>query len=645
MYDENTMRKTFLLWLFSFLIIAFVCALIISFWVLTAQASQNAKTLIGLKINDVEKQLQINETNLHEIRTEMDQNAIAKVRAFAKMLVLNPTLVYNTEEMENIRKLLEVDEVHVSNGEGILVGGSVPEYYNYDYASDSQSAAFMEAITNPDFVLAQDPLPKGINKEIFQYVGVARIDEPGIVQIGYRPEKLAEALEIADIKNLAHGFRIGSSGSILIADKNGKILSASEESYIGKDFNALIDSKSKLSKEENKLPGPEGAFIASINGEKRMFEYRRNGEYILIGQLPSHEMYLSRNSGTNTLIAFNLILFAVIFFVIAKLVQSIVISGIYRVNDSLDRITRGNLNEIVAVRTNKEFESLSEGINSTVNALKDAIQEAASRIDSELAFAKAIQLSALPSRFPAFPERDDFDIYAQMYTAKEVGGDFYDFFLIDSSHLGFVIADVSGKGIPASLFMMISKSILKTNALSKLSVSETLFKANNALCENNEADMFVTVFMGVLDTKTGLLRYVNAGHNPPLLKRANGPFEWLPVKQGFVLAGLPNVRYTEQEISLSKNDTLFLYTDGVTEAMNRVEQLYSPKRLIRVLNQIPEDNHLEKIIAYVKDDVDHFAEGAEQADDITMLALRFLDGKSFLNNMNKRVLPSKEVFE
>ncbi|MBP6983684.1 MAG: SpoIIE family protein phosphatase [Thermotogae bacterium] len=637
------MRKTFLVWLFTFLIIAFICALVVSFWALTAQASQNARTLIRLKIADVEKQLQKNQENLYEIRKELDESGIAKAKAVAKMIQLNPALIGNLEEMQKIRDMLLVDEIHIVDRRGILIFGSVPEYFNYDMASDPQSASFLAAIRDPDFALAQDPLPKGINKEIFQYVGVARLDEPGIVQIGYRPEKLARALEIADIRNLAPGFRIGSSGNILILDQNVVIVSSADDRLLGLPSTTLLDAATAQAVKEQMEKEPEGYFTAAANGEKRLFGYKKSGAYYIVGQLPTQEMYLSRDSGTALLVIFNILLFGVIFFVIARLVQSIVINGIYRVNNSLEKITRGNLNEVVSVRTNKEFASLSNGINTTVNALKDAINEASSRIDTELAFAKAIQHSALPSTFPAFPDRKDFDIYAQMYTAKEVGGDFYDFFLVDSDHLAVVIADVSGKGIPASLFMMISKSIIKTYALSGLSVSDILYKSNIALCENNQEDMFVTAFMGILNTRTGVMRYVNAGHNPPLVRKDNGLYEWLPVKQEFVLAGLPNVRYTEQEITFGPRDTLFLYTDGVTEAMNRVEQLYSPKRLIRVLNQFPVSLGLERTIVGIKEDVDHFAEGTEQADDITMLMLRY-DQNEEISHKENPGNPAKEDF-
>lgn len=610
------MRRTFLTWLLVFMTVAFIAAFSVSFYVQTNQASENAKTLIILKIDDVEKQLEMNMQNLSDIRAESDANALAKARAFATMLAMDPGLVYQTKELEKIRQLLDVDELHVSDEKGILIGGTLESYFGYDYASDPQSGSFLAAIFNKDFELAQDPLPKGINKEVFQYVGVARIDAPGIVQIGYKPEKLSNAMEVADIKNLAPGFRVGKSGSVMVADRYGKIISVADSKFLGK---TLTEYGFSL----NSFNGSEGSFFSEINGKKTLFAYKTHQGYLLIGQLPADEMYLNRNSTVTLLIIFNMLLFAVIFLLIAKLVQSVVINGIHKVNQSLAKITHGDLNEVVNVRTNDEFQSLSNGINTMVEALKVAIKEAESRIDSELAFAKAIQLSALPSNFPAFPDRQDFDIFAGMYTAKEVGGDFYDFFMVNENKLGIVIADVSGKGIPAALFMMVSKSLIKNYALTGLSASEILSKANNSLCENNDANMFVTVFIGILDLSTGTLNYSNAGHNPPLLQRSQGKFEWLPVKRCLVLAGMEDVIYGEQEIALSPGDRLLLYTDGVTEAINRTEQLYSDGRLVEFLNGINRDIVLAEILDCIKSDVDQFADGAEQADDITMLVLEY----------------------
>ena len=603
------MRKTFLIWLFALMIIAFIGVLIVSFSVLTKQASENANALIQLKISDVEKQIDQNEQNLTRIRKEADENALAKASALAKMLSLNPEIVTNVSEIEDIRELLSVDEIHISDETGILIAGTVPSFIGYDFASAEQSSQFLPAITNPKFKLAQDPMPRGINQEIFQYVGVARVDSPGIVQIGYKPQKLINAMEVADIKNLAAGFRVGNSGGVVIVDFQGYILSTNNEENIGKRLNDIGLNLENFNDEE-------GSFLGEINEVDYLISYRKSDEYLIMGTLPTREMYFSRDTGTNMLILFNILLFCAIFFLIARLVQVVVINGIYRVNTTLSKITKGYLDEKVHVENNKEFQMLSKGINTTVDALKEAIHEAERRIDSELAFAKNIQISALPG---PFPKREDVEIYGQMHTAKEVGGDFYDYFMIDETHLGFLIADVSGKGIPAALFMMISKSIIKTYSVNNTDLANILYQSNNTLCENNESNMFVTVFMGIIDLQTGEFTYASAGHNPPLIKRQSQNFQWLEVKSDCPLAAIEKVDFSVYKTQINPGDLLFLYTDGVTEAVNRKEELFSPERLIDYLNTLPEQTKPESIMDLVRHEVEKFAKGAQQADDITML--------------------------
>lgn len=247
------------------------------------------------------------------------------------------------------------------------------------------------------------------------------------------------------------------------------------------------------------------------------------------------------------------------------------------------------------------------------------------RIGAELNVATKIQASMLPCIFPAFPNRKEFDIYASMLPAKEVGGDFYDFFLIDDDKLAVVIADVSGKGVPAALFMVIAKTLLKNNAQYGKSPKEVFETVNDLLCENNEAGMFVTAFMGILDIPTGLFTYVNAGHNPPMIKRMGENCEWLPTKPGFVLAGMDGMSYKQDEITLKQGDVLFMYTDGVTEAVNRQDELFTEPRLLEVANR-HKDSELRELLTNIKSEIDLFANGAEQADDITMLAVRYTGG-------------------
>ena len=244
------------------------------------------------------------------------------------------------------------------------------------------------------------------------------------------------------------------------------------------------------------------------------------------------------------------------------------------------------------------------------------------RIGAELNVATQIQADMLPRIFPAFPDREEFDIYATMDPAKEVGGDFYDFFLVDDDHLAVVIADVSGKGVPAALFMVIAKTLIKNHAQNKEAPCDVFTHANEQLCEGNDAGLFVTAWMGVLEISTGTFTYVNAGHNPPLLKRAGGSFEWLKSRAGFVLAGMEGVRYRENVMQLYPGDCLYLYTDGVTEATDSREQLFGEERLLQVLNEHA-GLTMDQLLFQVRASINEFVGEAEQFDDITMLGLEY----------------------
>lgn len=243
---------------------------------------------------------------------------------------------------------------------------------------------------------------------------------------------------------------------------------------------------------------------------------------------------------------------------------------------------------------------------------------------AELDVAKHIQASVLPSTFPAFPERREFTIYASMEPAREVGGDFYDFFFVDENHLALVIADVSGKGIPAALFMMTARTLLKNLATAGMPPEKVLEEANERLCENNTAAMFVTAWMGILEIGSGRLLFANAGHNPPLLKHDGGEYQYLSHKiyyRSIMLGMRRRISYRCNEITLKTGDVLFLYTDGVTEACNKQLALFGEKRLKDSLD-LPDTADPEELVHTVKSRLDAFADGADQFDDITMLALR-----------------------
>lgn len=264
---------------------------------------------------------------------------------------------------------------------------------------------------------------------------------------------------------------------------------------------------------------------------------------------------------------------------------------------------------------------MTENLKKYIENLKTLTTEKG-RIDAELKFASEIQAQMLPRVFPAFPEHEEFDLYASMTPAKEVGGDFYDFFMIGEDHLAIVIADVSGKGVPAAMFMALSKALIKNYARTQIDVNEVFNSANQVLCEGNEAGLFVTAWFGMLNLATGKLSYVNAGHNPPLLRKRDGEFDYLRKRSGFILAGMENTVYRKNEMYLEPGDRLFLYTDGVTEATDTEEELYGEERLQRYLNTHMDDTAFD-VINGLKNDINAFVGDAPQFDDITMLMLDF----------------------
>lgn len=306
-------------------------------------------------------------------------------------------------------------------------------------------------------------------------------------------------------------------------------------------------------------------------------------------------------------------------------------------------IGEGNFSINIPVNSEDEVGELAGSFNIMMDNLKSYMQNLTrtvaekEKIHSELLVAKKIQKSMMPYIFPAYPDRNDLDIYALLDPAKEVGGDFYDFFFIDDKHLALVIADVSDKGISAALFMVIAKILIKNQLQNGDSPSEVFKIINNKLCENNDAGMFVTCFLGILNTETGKLIYSNAGHNPPILYRCKeNTHVTICDPHGFVLGGMSKLTYSQNEIYLFPGDILFLYTDGVTEAINNKGELFSQERLEKlVFDLVSHDCKVDSLVKSVRKEIEKFANGASRADDITMLAFKNINIES-PKNINQK---------
>ena len=312
-------------------------------------------------------------------------------------------------------------------------------------------------------------------------------------------------------------------------------------------------------------------------------------------------------------------------------VKKQIVNPINKIRDASKRMVENLENEAsieVSVKTGNEIEELFDSFKQMYGDIQDYISKLGvvtaekERIGAELDVAKHIQASMLPCIFPAFPDRKEIDIYATMEPAKEVGGDFYDFFMVDDRHLAIVMADVSGKGVPAALFMVIGKTLIKDHTTPGRDLGKVFTEVNNLLCEANSEELFITAFEGVLDLVTGEFVYVNAGHEMPFICKAGGDFAPHKIRAAFVLAGMEDMRYRAGSMTLEPGDKIFQYTDGVTEATNSSNELYGMDRLGTILNKV-KDGTPHDILPAVKKDIDEFVGEAPQFDDITMLCLEY----------------------
>ena len=437
-------------------------------------------------------------------------------------------------------------------------------------------------------------------------------------EIAYKASITALARSADEIKayyemdgTVSDKTKVGDTGIYIIYDNSGKILYG----FHVKDT----------------IPTTEIKFLSEQVGKNYFRRTYYDNEYLckikklndgntLVVGMTTGEVFYYRNIQAYELGFGAVILFAVMYFMISVIIYQIVIKRIDQVNNSLSKITAGDLDEVVNVRNSSEFASLSDDINATVEALKGYISDAKKRIEEELELASNIQKAALPTNFK-FNNRNEFELWAAMHAAKGVGGDFYDFFFLDNTKLALVIADVSGKGIPGALFMMRAKTTIRGLSTSTASVSEILYSANNTLCEGNAAEMFVTAWIGIIDLETGVMKCANYGHEYPVLMRANGNYEVFKDEHSLPLATFEGIKAKEYEIVFKPGDRIFAYTDGVPEAINKQKEQYGLDRLVNFLNENKNDP-FEKLLDKEIHDIKNFANGEEQFDDITMIAFK-----------------------
>lgn len=575
-------------------------------WALQTELARNeANDLVKLNIEDVREDiLDASNKNLLDITLKIAER-------------INSADKVDCELLCALGKEYDVAEINIINSRGVIVETTYDKFLYYDMRGGSQSAEFLVLLDGNTKEYVQNYQPTSSNPSISRkYAGVV-LDSGGFVQVAYDAERFQRDIDDV-VVGVTRNRHIGENGCIIIAGEDWNIVS-DRHGNEGKNLDVSGIYIDRATMTENEY------FNAVVYGEESLCRYIVSEGYYIVAAMPYTEVVFSRDVSVYVTVFMEFVVFGMLFIVVYFLIKKLVVDNMAKINRSLAKITSGNLDTVVDVRTNEEFASLSDDINSTVLTLKRYIAEAAARIDKELEFAKTIQHSAIPTVFPPYPGRSEFDIYATMDTAKEVGGDFYDFYFVGENKLGFIIADVSGKGIPAAMFMMTAKTIIKGYAESGKPIDEVFTIANAKLCESNEAGMFVTAWMGVLDITTGKIEFANAGHNPPLVRHADGTFEYLKSRPGFILAGMEGMKYRKNELVLSPGDEIYLYTDGVTEATNSANGLYGEERLVKTLNTLHGLSG-EDICRAIKADIDTFVGDAPQFDDITMLYLKYNGG-------------------
>ena len=575
-------------------------------WALQTELAKNeASELVKLNIEDVRE----------DILDASNKNLLELTKKIASRL--NSAEKADSALLNELGKEFDIAEINVIDSRGIINASTYENFLEYDMRGGSQSAEFLVLLDCKTTEYVQNYQPTSSDPTISRkYAGIV-LNDGGFVQVAYDAERFQKDIDDV-VVGVTRNRHVGENGCIIIAGEDWNIVS-DRHGNEGKnlDVSGVYIDRSTMSEGD--------LFNAVVYDDDAICSYIVSEGYYIVAVLPRTEAMFSRDISVYITVFMEFVVFGMLFIVVYFLIKKLVVDNMEKINRSLAKITSGNLDTVVDVRTNEEFASLSDDINSTVLTLKRYIAEAAARIDKELEFAKTIQHSAIPTVFPPYPGHSEFDIYAAMDTAKEVGGDFYDFYFVGENKLGFLIADVSGKGIPAAMFMMTAKTIIKGYAESGKSVDEVFTIANEKLCESNEAGMFVTAWFGVLDLLTGKVEFVNAGHNPPLVRHKDSTFDYLKSKPSFVIAGMEGMKYRRNEFFLSSGDEIYLYTDGVTEATDSENRLYGEERLVRFLNTLHGLSG-EEICHAVKADVADFVDDAPQFDDITMLYLKYNGG-------------------
>lgn len=598
------MQRKFLSWLFVLICTAFALAGLLSFLQFQRQSEARARDLMSNRLHDLMLLVRFTQDNMNHVAQINDESTLELTRAAAEIIRLNPTVIDSPEALQGLCNELGADQLCITNQDGMVIAGVPKSVLGFNLSKHEQSRPFMECIHTPGFELLQRPRNNALNGQVLQYAGVTRPDEPGVIQLGFKPQHEQTVRASADFEKLA-GKILGSDAGHIVAFRDGRLLNRAALNIPTSTLLALpLDNVGEVT-----LGGKDYATYAIEENGMR-----------LVALTPWREISKISYKSLRYLLLSNLGLFAFMFIVVWLLLRIYVLGGLRRINKSLRRITEGYTAERVDEKSTPEFTRLSTGINTMVDAIQAFGEQKRERLQKELQLAGAIQSTVLPHTFPAFPERNEFDIYATCDQAHSVGGDFYDFFMPDDKHLCFLLGDVSATGIPAALYMMRAISITRELANDGLTPQNLLTKANKRLCAEG-ADMRMSLFYGRLNISTGDLRFVNAGTPQALLSHNGGEYEMLSMRSGAIVGAHAGATYRECRRTLRPGNRLFLYTHGVLAAADADHIPFGALRLQEALRA--EAPTVADVPRRVRAALRQYTGNLEQNNDITMLAIEF----------------------
>ena len=602
--------------LLLFMTLGLLSLLIVVFLVMTVGAKRLAGETITERLRDLSMDVTEWRSNYKKLRENTDSSSLAKTRMLARIIQYDPGILKNDARLKELASVLNVDSLCVSDGEGVLIASTEPGFLGFHMDSTEQSAEFMPAIKDKTFELVQDPQERGIDHVVVQYAGVARLDEPGIVQIAYESGNVFDYSDIELMRDIMQGLPIGHGGRFLVLEDGDDpvIFASGDPSENGCRLSELGFYRDPVL--------PDSVFILGKPYFYQRVQIQDEPRRVL-AVIPKGEVFGSRNRAMVFLIGIFLVSFALFFYLLDRLIRRTVTDGFYEVNRALGKIIDGDLTQTVNVRGNPEFLALSDGINTMVSGLKKNLTDSRRRVKRENELAKSIQQTLIPAPGRRFPQFEQIDFVSSFMLASHKGSDVFETFVTDAGRPGFVMVEAIGDSVSASLSMMKFRAIFRpcvppaSSPLDMLNRGMAVFK-NEKVFKNQ----FLSIFVGFIDPENRRLDYVNAGYYPPFLRRSGGAFEQLRDTVGTPFTTARSVELRQESITFGPDDMFFACSNGIFSYCDREGQLFTKKMLTSCLNNSKATSSqalLDDVTAYIRG----LSGELPPEDDVLMAAIRF----------------------